>query len=550
MTKKWWKYSILTILIGGILYACLDEDVDIREEAFSSMFELSGRESPEVLRAKAWYEAHEEQVYLSRSGEVRENPLFAEVNPVWREAYVVRDTVDPLITVEVPIASLSNKTFAFPENARAYESTEDLRYIQSLTYLIICTDLRNSRTVGFFMTQIPSKMYMAIKDFRAYTLTYLTRAEDYDGTVLFHSLNGEFLNGWIYEEGQLTKKLKGRSCDCESRSYEYEIFCAPVYEEIWVNYYYGSEQGGNYEYNGSKLLGTNYIGDDCFIVEYWIDDGVGGGGGGGLTPGGGGGGAVENPEQPQETQEDRKSVEEEDCFDIVYHASMKADSIWSFMEEEGFYQDTFASVYSKDTIEHGFYLKIDEQGFLSHTDVSHGKENGVVIGYTSEDGGALLAMVHNHPKNNAPSMLDMYTLTKLYLKYGGKIKHSFIVGKSGRIIDMQVVDSSKVRAFYDKYTIVDDNGVEKRNDVALNDLLKKMGEYANQVSLGAKWGDSGIPLEQEIKECTHFAFAYLLEVFDIGIVLLQQEEGGFKLLKGDKQKNLTGEDVIYRKRCK
>lgn len=71
--------------------------------------------------------------------------------------------------------------------------------------------MKNYKTnteTGFLMTIIPSKFYTKTHADRINKNTYLHRDKYLFGSVLFHDLNGKFVNGWKYERGKVVSKIR------------------------------------------------------------------------------------------------------------------------------------------------------------------------------------------------------------------------------------------------------------------------------------------------------------------------------------------------------
>lgn len=544
-------------LVSAVLYACWDDRVEVEQENLASPLVLfSGNESQDVLKAKEWYDMHEEQVFLSRSGEVRENLLFSEVNPVWSAAFVTYDGEYDLRAVEVPVASFERKLFALEDNAMAYEQTSDSRYIRSLTFLVICMNMKNGETTGFFMTQVPSKEYLEKTKFKAYLSTYLKRADDFDGEIFFHTMNGEFINGWRYSNGKITHQLfPDDSMLSRGGYYVTQRKCVPVYIEIYTDLYYTTETGGEMSepiYNGT-ITSTEYIGDDCYYERYWVEDNEN------PTPGGGGGGSVGYPgTDPTDPPGIEKEIEPRkiDCSDVGVHASQDARDIWKDLIDNGL-QKRFIDSFCQDDKEHGLYLlKNKSTGKYSLSSTFHGSSNSVVINYQLYEDEEIVLFVHNHPKSSQPSFKDVYALSSNCKKYEGRVRHSVVIGKNETVFDLQVVDTAKANAFFRGYSLRNRQGKDSLNMAKLDvlnvelSLVSNLIQRTSEVEVGRE--------EESIAEWMHFAFAHLLAKKQTGMILVRRKKGEeeFKMLSGEEVKYVYGKNkqdtltVVYRQICR
>ena len=49
------------------------------------------------------------------------------------------------------------------------------------------------------MTIMPSVEYMEQTDFKSFYNSYLKRDKNFDGYIIYHDLDGNFVNGWKYD---------------------------------------------------------------------------------------------------------------------------------------------------------------------------------------------------------------------------------------------------------------------------------------------------------------------------------------------------------------
>lgn len=95
------------------------------------------------------------------------------------------------------------------ENKQKFEETGDERYVSSHTRLVIRTRLKNKKTSGFLMTVMPSVEYIELTDFNPFDkISYIERDKQFTGRIIYHSLDGESMNGWVYENGKITHSIK------------------------------------------------------------------------------------------------------------------------------------------------------------------------------------------------------------------------------------------------------------------------------------------------------------------------------------------------------
>ena len=128
--------------------------------------------------------------------DIRKSIVF---EPLWDEAFITRHA-DGSITAEAHIR-LSKPLIIVPnESYEAYLETKDVRYLQYLSRAVV---LMKEMTVpqAFLMTIVGSKEYMETHEFQLWDVSYRNIPEDFSGMILYHTLSGEFVNGWYVDEG-------------------------------------------------------------------------------------------------------------------------------------------------------------------------------------------------------------------------------------------------------------------------------------------------------------------------------------------------------------
>lgn len=187
----------LPLLFGALLFSCQDEATDSTENnvekvAFNATIE----------KAKAIFESKSPDfpVIQSRSADGVDKGIVFE--PVWGEAFVANHK-DGSTTVETHIR-VSQPFHMLPQDAQeAYERTKDSRYLQHLSRsVVLMREEENAEPLAFLMTVAGSGKYMETHDFQLYDVSYGEIPEDFSGMILYHTLAGDFINGWKVEEGR------------------------------------------------------------------------------------------------------------------------------------------------------------------------------------------------------------------------------------------------------------------------------------------------------------------------------------------------------------
>lgn len=187
----------MPLLLGVLILSCQDEVTGgLENKVEDAVFNAT------VEKAKAIFESKSPDfpVIQSRSAEGVEKGIVFE--PVWDEAFVANHK-DGSTTVETHIR-VSQPFHMLPQDAQeAYERTKDSRYLQHLSRsVVLMREEENAEPLAFLMTVAGSGKYMETHDFQLYDVSYGEIPEDFSGMILYHTLAGDFINGWKVEEGR------------------------------------------------------------------------------------------------------------------------------------------------------------------------------------------------------------------------------------------------------------------------------------------------------------------------------------------------------------
>ena len=187
----------MPLLLGALILSCQDEVTgSLENKVQDAVFNAT------VEKAKAIFESKSPDfpVIQSRSADGVEKGIVFE--PVWGEAFVANHK-DGSTTVETHIR-VSQPFHILPQDAQeAYEQTKDSRYLQHLSRsVVLMREEENAEPLAFLMTIAGSKKYMETHDFQLYDVSYTEIPEDFSGMILYHTLAGDFINGWKVEEGR------------------------------------------------------------------------------------------------------------------------------------------------------------------------------------------------------------------------------------------------------------------------------------------------------------------------------------------------------------
>lgn len=296
--------TIISVFIAcqGIEIFDLPKSVDWNTPAWNN----KNQDRDAIAEARQWYNLHREEIdaVMTRSNT---RPLLGDMEPIWKQTYTRK--TDEYTSVESYLRAYSGLHFVTPDAKQKFESTGDRRYLLSLTRLVQLKYQDGREMIGFFMTLSPSAKYFEATKFRSFYSTYAQRDKHYDGYVLYHDLQGRFVNGWQYTDGKITQSIKPKP-DSLPLTRASLLVCLPVYE------FHCEQQEGYVDEEGTPTAvskcGEEQVGEICFLEEISEgennnnnednNDNVNNGGGSGSLGGGGGGTGTSKPGeyQPEE----------------------------------------------------------------------------------------------------------------------------------------------------------------------------------------------------------------------------------------------------------
>ena len=253
---------IVAILVGLFIYSCKRE-VSQPEEILT------------VSEAQQWFESQSNKSVTLKSGGDRK---FPELKNDWAHAHVSQN--DSLGIVDVDVLSKGKFSFVLPDGKRAMDSTGNDKYLNSLSRLVVQKNKRTGNMVCFVMTMVASPAYMEKNNFDLTTNTYLKRQRDFTGTVFYHTVTGEFVNGWRITDGKVVgtcTRLQGGNSEITLKSATKEdCYCVTVtlYNQFCMDWYIN----GRYSYTNCENRVAEY--EDYYLYcSYEPSDGGGSGGG-------------------------------------------------------------------------------------------------------------------------------------------------------------------------------------------------------------------------------------------------------------------------------
>lgn len=270
MRKKILRQVFLLFLLSGIVNACMNE---------SDFFSLGEGLPPKVSEAKAWYESQVQEGFIPWKPATggKENVLI----PDWKKAFSNEDSLYQV--TEVHLDGDEKFCMVSSECQEKYRETGDWRYMASDLRLVVRTNKETGQKDGFIMVVYPDLQYLEKhKDNPLKDISYLKRDENFGGVIYYHDMNGEFVNGWSYTDGNICALYPNEDMMPDGPQLR-DYICTQVCETI-TNYVY--------HYFNGDLVGISNQGSTttCWYINCYETGGSSGGGYGGDSGSGGGGG--------------------------------------------------------------------------------------------------------------------------------------------------------------------------------------------------------------------------------------------------------------------
>ncbi len=278
------------LMQAGILLCLLMMAGCASDESLLDNENLSQNLSSEMKLVKDKFDKQYYTGLQTRTTSEELKSMFTDLKPEWENA-IEEENEDEKVTL-IPIRVKAMKLTLSEECFQKYEITKDQRYLNTRTLLCFKVNKKTKREDFFFMSFVPSEMYLVKKNFDLTNNFYFKRDKNYDGKVIYHDINSNFVNGWEYQNGKIIafeSPKQGENFALSTRSAGYE--CYPI-TDVYFNEYYYTVNGGEPHYNFYRIVTVqklfcvytnSYSGPQPAI--WWIDDSDGSGkGGGGYTP--------------------------------------------------------------------------------------------------------------------------------------------------------------------------------------------------------------------------------------------------------------------------
>lgn len=189
------KRTFWALLLVGVMACCVSED-DYRDEEKKPVEPLT------ISNAQAWYE---ENFGMKPGLKSISDETQAMFSPQWQNGQLFSDS--NWYVVESPMEFSEKKQLKFTTNTVSdyINNQGDFSAVKQIQQLVVMRNKHTGVTCSFIMFIVPELEYMNSGTFDENN--FVIRNDDLDGLVLYYTVEGDFMNGWVYEKGKLTSAL-------------------------------------------------------------------------------------------------------------------------------------------------------------------------------------------------------------------------------------------------------------------------------------------------------------------------------------------------------
>jgi hypothetical protein len=187
---------LLVLLAIVIAISCTKELMNVPKDALT------------IEKAKAWYEMQKTTPVLmlkSSKADKKENCI-----PDWDKASASSN--DDLEVVEAPLTS-DNFSYYTKESLALSKEKNEQGYLNSNSRIVIQKNKRTGIRDYYIMTIIGETDYLKTNNLKISKNSYLKKDKDFSGYVLYHNIDGSFVNGWKLSQGKVIGSLTKSSLD-------------------------------------------------------------------------------------------------------------------------------------------------------------------------------------------------------------------------------------------------------------------------------------------------------------------------------------------------
>jgi hypothetical protein len=267
------------LLIVGLMYSC-------KKDLTTTTPLDDATQTAAIKEAKAWFEAN---ASINKQATQATQAINAINDRKWSEG-VSLDWNKPLVynknkitLVEMPLVN-SSVVFAI-NHANANGITQQNNY--TTTSFIVQKDSAGVFR-GWFMVLIADTSYVNGNFAKLKLNTYKSHDKDFSGRLMYYNPKGEFLAGWRYEKGSITKTLSVATQSLPGNQPKQQVNSQQQVNLVMTCFTYPfTTSTATCVTVSSTQTDCTYTSTTSYITEcFQTSDGGGGGGGGGAGGGG------------------------------------------------------------------------------------------------------------------------------------------------------------------------------------------------------------------------------------------------------------------------
>lgn len=166
----------------------------------------------ELSLARAYYMQHQQETMTTRTADPARSKFaytpYINGDPSWRFYTYYQN--DSLLSVDIDVTDRITQDYFLKENLEIYQKSKDNDYLRSYTRYVYTFNRKTNEERAFYMTVVPTADFVEKYNKRIRSVTYLKRDKDLSAYILYHELDGTFINGWEYKQGKITNKVLPR----------------------------------------------------------------------------------------------------------------------------------------------------------------------------------------------------------------------------------------------------------------------------------------------------------------------------------------------------
>lgn len=214
-----------------------------------------------IEQAEAWFGSEWTGAMSIKSGNIEKARIG--IKPDWCNGFTSQN--DEVEVVEVGL--MVQGWFGMSDEAsyQDWVKTKNSKMIRSLTRMVFLKYKKDEQIDQFLMTVVGDKEYHDKNVGSLADNSYLTKEKHFSGRIYYHDLTGKFVNGWVYEKGELVGITTQSSGDGLPTELKMASTCLTT--NVYTTYLYCTDIFFDSNHNGTYDLGVDqYMTYSCHSV--------------------------------------------------------------------------------------------------------------------------------------------------------------------------------------------------------------------------------------------------------------------------------------------